>query len=321
MASYLNVTLNQLRAFERIVRLGSFHRAAEELKLTQPSVSQRIRELESALGTSLFVREGPRITPTAEAHALLAYADRMLETAGEMHERFASRDPLRGLLRIGVSENVALVCLTELFRRLEQRYPAIKASLFVGDSSALSQQLNQRTLDIAVVAEPKLEPHVAQVPVGVSRVAWFAHGGFKAPRGALTPQQLAHHHLMLSPPSARAHATVMRWFSEAGVAPTRVSTCNNIAVTRLAILGGTAIGLVAARIMQDDLQARTARMLTVQPPVPPHRVAICYQSSESGPALQAFVDLLRELIVQFGVFEEDRAEPRRASVAQAGPSP
>ena len=64
-------TLGQLRAFERIVRLGSFHAAALELKLSQPSVSQRIRELEAALQTPLFVRRGPRISLTAEGHALV----------------------------------------------------------------------------------------------------------------------------------------------------------------------------------------------------------------------------------------------------------
>ena len=71
------VTLGQLRAFERIVRLGSFHAAALELKLSQPSVSQRIRELEAALNTPLFVRRGPRVSLTAEGHALIEYADRM----------------------------------------------------------------------------------------------------------------------------------------------------------------------------------------------------------------------------------------------------
>ena len=89
----MNITLNQLRAFERIVRLGSFSGAAKELRLTQPSISQRIRELESTLDTSLFLRNGPRIKPTAEAHALLAYADRVLETEIEMRERLPLARP------------------------------------------------------------------------------------------------------------------------------------------------------------------------------------------------------------------------------------
>src|SRR5260221_11791537 len=107
----MNVTLSQLRAFERIVRLGSFHAAARELRLSQPSVSQRIRELEAVLKTPLFVRRGPRVSLTAEGHALVEYADRVLGAAGDMVERVATRDPTNGMLPLGVTESFALVCL------------------------------------------------------------------------------------------------------------------------------------------------------------------------------------------------------------------
>src|SRR3954471_11863703 len=122
----MNVTLGQLRAFERIVRLGSFHAASLDLKLSQPSVSQRIRELESALQAPLFVRRGPRLSLTAEGHALIEYADRMLATAGELVERFRTHDPLKGTLRLGVNETFAFVCLPQLLKRVEQSYPAIR---------------------------------------------------------------------------------------------------------------------------------------------------------------------------------------------------
>src|SRR4029077_4691246 len=101
------VTLGQLRAFERIVRLGSFHAAALELKLSPPSGSRGLRELGAALQTRLLVRRGPRISLTAEGHALVEYADRMLATAGELVERFRTRDPLKGTLRLGVNETFA----------------------------------------------------------------------------------------------------------------------------------------------------------------------------------------------------------------------
>src|SRR3989442_2937072 len=105
----MNVTLSQLKTFERIVRLGSFHAAARELRLTQPSVSQRIRELETMLRTRLFIRRGPRISLTAEGHALIEYADRLLGTAGEMIEPFRTRDPLKGMLRPRLNRSFSLI--------------------------------------------------------------------------------------------------------------------------------------------------------------------------------------------------------------------
>lgn len=302
IATMRNITLNQLRAFESIARKGSFQAAALELRLTQPSISQRIRELEASLGLALFVRKGPRITLTAEAHALLDYARRMLSIGAEMQSRFQATDPFHGELRIGVSENVALVCLAELLKRLEERYPSVNASVFVGDSTQLSLRLSDHALDVVIAAEPPVAPHIVQVDVGVSQLAWFAAAAYKLPRAALDAGRLAQHHLMVSPPPARAHATLMRWLSGSGVEPRRVSTCNNVAVTRLAILGGAVIGLVSARIMRADMAARTARVVEVQPPMPGHRMAICYRGGEACPALLAYVELMQELLAQFEVF-------------------
>ena len=298
----MNVTLSQLRAFERIVRLGSFRAAATELRLTQPSVSQRIRELESELRVQLFVRRGPRISLTAEGHALVEYADRMLGTAGEMADRFQSRDPLKGVLRLGLNESFALICLPDLLRRLEQRYPHIKTSVFVGDTGTVSRMLDQQALDIAVVSEPAVGAHVTREPIGRNRLGWFARADFALAREILTPLDLCRFHLIVSPPTARLHETVTRWFAEAGALPQRVSTCNSLSVTMLTILQGAAIGLVPIRVMQDDLERGRVKLVPVRPDVPAHRVSICYQSSEFGPGLQVLVDLTRELVAQHKLF-------------------
>jgi DNA-binding transcriptional LysR family regulator len=298
----MNITLNQLRAFERIVRLGSFRAAAEDLRVTQPSVSQRIRELESVLETSLFLRRGPRVSLTADGHALVEYADRMLGTVGEMAGRFQTRDPLMGTLRLGLNESFALVCLPVLLRRLEQRYPGIKTSVFVGDTGTVSRLLNQQELDIAVVSEPAVDAHVRQEPIGRNRLGWFARADFAIRREVLSPLDLCQFHLVVSPPTARLHTTVTRWFAESGALPQRVSMCNSLSVTMLTILQGVAVGLVPVRVMQDDLEQGRVKLIPVTPEVPAHRVSICYPGSEAGPGLKVLADLTRELITEYKLF-------------------
>ena len=298
----MNVTLSQLRAFERIVRLGSFHAAARELRLSQPSVSQRIRELESVLKTPLFVRRGPRVSLTAEGHALVEYADRVLGAAGEMVERFRTRDPLKGMLRLGVNESFALVCLPEFLRRLEQRYPAIRTSVLVGDTGLVSSKLDAQELDIAIVSEPTVPRHVKQEPLGKNEFGWFTNTAFALPRRVLSPTDLRQYHLIVPPPPARLHATVNQWFADAGARPVRVSQCNSISATMLTVLHGTAIGILPARVMQDELAKRSVKLVRVLPKVPAHRVSICYQISEFGPGLKVLVDLTRELVAHYKLF-------------------
>lgn len=300
----MHLTLNQIKAFERIARLGSFSAAALELNLTQPSVSQRISELESALATSLFNRRGPRIELTAEGRALLEYADRVLNKTAEIVDRFRTRDPLRGMLRIGLSDSFALFCLPDLLRRLEQRYPAVKASVFVGDTGAVSQRLNSRELDIAIVSEvAELGHHVRQAQIGHGRLGWFSHPQFKVPRRRLSPADLGQYHLFVGPPSSQQYRTVSEWFSRAGVTPNRISTCNSIAVTIETVRAGVALAAIPDRIMRSDLESGRVKLLSVTPAMPAHAVSIGYQLSEFGPGLGVVVELTRELIAEYQVLE------------------
>jgi DNA-binding transcriptional LysR family regulator len=296
------LTLAQIRTFHAIVRLGSFHAAAKVLSLTQPSVSQRVRELELALGTELFIRRGPRVTLTAEGHALIDHAERLLENADGIIARFRGNNPLQGILRLGLNETFALVCLPELLRRLRESYPDLKTSVHVGDTEAVTRLLNDRKLDVAIVSQPDLEPHVDAQFIGINEFAWIAGANLPVPDGVLSPAALSLLHLTISPSSARLHGTAMTWFARAGVAPTRLSTCNNLSVTKLSILRGLAVGLVPIRVMQDGLQSGEAKILPVTPPIPGHRVSLCYQASEFGPSLQQILDVIRELVVQNKVF-------------------
>jgi DNA-binding transcriptional LysR family regulator len=230
------------------------------------------------------------------------YADRVLVAAGEMADRFATRDPLKGVLRLGVNETFALCCLPQLLHRLEQRYPAVRTSVLVGDTGVVSAKLDAQELDIAVVSEPSVPRHVKQEPLGKNEFGWFAGTDFDVPRRVLSRADLRAQHLIVPSPPARLHATIMQWFADARVRPTRISTCNSISATMLAVLQGAAIGLLPVRVMQDDLAKRAARLLRVSPKVPAHRVTICYQASELGPGIEALVDLTRELVAQNKVF-------------------
>ena len=222
--------------------------------------------------------------------------------AVELAERFRTRDPLKGTLRMGVNETFAFICLPELLKRMEQQYPAIRTSVFVGDTGVVSARLNDQALDIAVVSEPTVAPHVSQEPLGANAFGWFASTSLTLPRRTLTPADLEHYQLLVPPPPARLHATVAKWFADAGVKPRRISTCNSIHATAEAIAQGVAIGIVPVRIMHAAVEKRGVRLLKLNPPLPAHQVAICYQIREFGPGLKVLVELIRELAARSKLF-------------------
>jgi DNA-binding transcriptional LysR family regulator len=300
----MRITLAQIRTFQHIAQLGTFQAAADALNLTQPSVSQRIRELETILGTELFVRKGPRVSLTAEGRALIGYADHLISVAEQIDDRFRNRDPLKGVLRLGINESFALVCLPELLRNLEERYPNLRISVHVGDTGVVSKLLNERKLDVGVVSEPRLDPHVQASPLGTNELQWAASPTLALPRTALTPEDIGSLHVLISPPGARLHATVTGWFQRAGVIPLRVSTCNSISATIQLIAAGAAIGLIPACLLREELPTGRLRAVQVTPGIPGHRVSLCHQSGEFGPGLDIVLATIRDLTAKYEIFAQ-----------------
>jgi DNA-binding transcriptional LysR family regulator len=298
----MNVTLDQLKAFDRVVKLGTFHAAALALHITQPSVSTRIKELEAALGAQLFVRNGPRIRITAEGHALVAYAEQMLETTDAIGARFKTRSPLKSVLRIGMNESFALISFMDLLKKLELYYPQIQTSVFIGDTSTLSGKLNERQLDIAIVSEPVVDAHVTTLYLGENEFGWFAPYGAPFAKDELTPQALAEHPMIVSGPNGLLYATANAWFAKTGITPKRLTTCNNIWVTMQVVAQGLAVGLLPTRVVRLEVESRRICRLKVKPDVRSHGVYMCYQTSEFGSEMATLVDLVNELIRRHSLF-------------------
>jgi DNA-binding transcriptional LysR family regulator len=298
MPAYNNITLAQIRAFERTARLGGVHAAARHLNLTQPAVSRRIRELELALGVKVFERSGRSLRITSEGAGLLGYASELISTADEMALRATSGDPLRGTLRLGVSGSFALVGLDILLDRVRQRHPDLKATVHVGDSQTISGLLNDFKLDLAVTSEYRIAEHVHRERIGVNRHGWFAASSMELGDDRLSPADLARHHLIVTPPPTRQNATVMQWFRHAGASPQRVSTCNDVTATIRIILRGLAVGWIPVRLMKPYVEQRLARELDVAPAIPPYEVWACYQVEELGPGLRQLVDIVRSIAAE-----------------------
>jgi len=298
----MRFTIAQIEAFSSIVDTGSFSAAARRLNLTQPTISQRIRELESAIGASLFFRRGPRILLTPEGQALVDYSSRVLGAAGDLAAHFQGRNPLKGVLRLGVPSTFAVTCMTELLMRLDRRYPNLKASVQISDSATMEQMLEAHQLDIAILVEPVSSARVRQQPLGNDELAWAASPDLHLPR-TLRPADLAELHVMLTPSPSRLRVTVMDWFAAAGSMPTRLSTCNNLTVLLQTLSSGLAVGVLPLRILQPDITAGRLRHLQVTPPLPPHRMVICHQTEGLGPGVHDVVALMRDLIAEHALFD------------------
>src|SRR4051812_39632895 len=109
MAALMSLDLHKLEIFVTIARLASFTRAADNLHMTQPTVSQQLAILEAQIGTPLIERDTRRLRLTAAGEALLPYAEKLLALSNEATEATRAAAGLADrTLRLGVGHTMAI---------------------------------------------------------------------------------------------------------------------------------------------------------------------------------------------------------------------
>ncbi len=128
---YKQNRLKQLRAFCFTARSGSISKAADQLYLSQPSVSLQIQALERELNTMLFERRGPKIKLTPDGEALLEIALPLVEGMDSLRDTFAEccGDLNSGFLSIAAGESTILYILPQYLKKFAQRYPGVRIRL------------------------------------------------------------------------------------------------------------------------------------------------------------------------------------------------
>ena len=142
-------TLRQLQMFEAVARKQSYSRAAEELGVSQPSVSVQVRELEKDLGVELFARSG-RHTSLTEAGAI--FYGRTVKILEGVEQSLVEVDGYlgleRGRLRLGATETLGLYVLPDLIARFSDEHPGLDVELTLESNEELLDGLRRGRLDV-----------------------------------------------------------------------------------------------------------------------------------------------------------------------------
>jgi DNA-binding transcriptional LysR family regulator len=295
-------SLAQLEAFMAICTLGTFRAAAEHLNVTQPSISLRISELESALGVKLFGKRGRTIALSPEGVIMRRYAERGLGLFDEMEEMLRSADPLAGLLRLGAVDTVAMTCLPEVVRALEAAYPQLKIELTISSNHGLLELLDQNKLDIVFVLEPHLRRNLWSELLGQVDIAWLGSADKQIGKDILHPKDLVREHILIRTPPSRLNEIVSNWFSSEKVPAPQFNLCTNIAVIARFVISGLAISVLPVCVVQRELDAGLVVRYRQHPELKPLSLYAAGQIASRSASTDAIVGTMRQVLDQAGIF-------------------
>ena len=162
----MSITLTQLRSFLAVMRGGSVTAAADELVVTQPSVSAAVAALSRELGTPVTEREGRGIRPTAAGTAFAPFA---ADVIGLLEEgRRAAREAAQladRRLRLAAVTTAAESFVPPLMRAFAQSYDSIGMTLAVGNREQVLDLVLDHRADVAIGGRPPRDPRVQATPI------------------------------------------------------------------------------------------------------------------------------------------------------------
>lgn len=259
-----NVTLRQMRVFAAVAQNRSFTRAARELHLTQPAISQQIKLLETEIGLPLLEHVGRQIHLTAAGDELLRYASQVTDLLREAGESLAAMRGLRrGVLKLG-AVSTAKYFAPSLLSAFAPQYPEVTIRFSVGNREEIIQQLASNQIDLVIMGRPPRELVTVAEPFAKHPLVIIASPNHPlAGKRRIPLQRLGSEKFIIREEGSGTRASMEHVFRERGV-PIHVSMeVSSNETIKQAVMAGMGISFISIHTVGLELAAGKLSILNV----------------------------------------------------------
>ncbi|MEV8098190.1 transcriptional regulator CynR [Kitasatospora sp. NPDC085879] len=281
--------LRHLRYLLAVAEHASFTRAAEALHISQPTLSQQIRQLERTLGVELLDRTGRRVRPTDAGEAYLRHARRALrELAAAERAVQDVQDLSRGTLRLATTPTFSAYLTGPLVAAFHARHPGIALDVREGTQDRIEAELLEDALDLGIAFGGSHRPGVAAQPLFPESLVLAVGPGhpLAGRREPLPAAALAGYPLALLSGSFATRRHLDAYATEHGLRLQAAVEAASIAVLVDLVAAGT-----LATVLPDPAVLRHPELYPVptDPPLPARTVVLLHrESAYRSAALRAF---------------------------------
>lgn len=283
------------RIFMHTAKLGNLTRAAQDLHITQPSVSYAIKQLEAQLDVKLFDRLSKGVKLTPEGAAVLEYAEKSFAILQQGEAKLqALKQMSAGELKIGASGPVIKHLLLPLLEFFQTEYPAVRIRLLQGKTADIRQRLKAGIIDIGFVHLPFSDPELTVQHVTDIQECFVVGSAYQHLSGqTITVERLAETPLLLLSEGSSTRMFVDQWFLSQGIkAEADMELSSMDMLVELAIRGYGA-AFVTQTFIQEQLNEAKLYVLKPSETVPIRSIGLAFKRETSlSIAAKRFVELL-----------------------------
>jgi DNA-binding transcriptional LysR family regulator len=290
----------QLAAFCTVVERKSFSRAAEQLGLTQPAVSQQIRSLEQRFGRQLLDRSGRRVEPTEAGRRLYRRAQRLLALEQQLVDEVVAETDgeLAGTVEIGASTGPGGGVVPLLLCEFQLRNPRVEVALSVFDTQRVVELVAERELELGVVGAARPHRSVVFEPLFRDEVVLVCAPGHRFAGKRLSLEQLRDEPLVVMQEGAGVRQVIEDELRHAGARLRDFDVRLELGLqesVKSAVAAGYGVSFISRSAVEAELAAGTLTAAQVEGLEPSREISLVRSSGRPlTHAAEAFVAFARE---------------------------
>lgn len=294
------MTLHQLRIFKSVAKHLNITRAAAELHVSQPSVSQQLRLLEEEFKVKLYEKVGQGIRLTEAGVQVVRKIEPILFHLDELEQylqatRKEKPDPT---LTVGVSYAISETLLPRALQAFRKIHPQVRIHIHADRSSVIEEAVLNESVEVGLFYNPSNHASLDYHYWGADNVVFVASRSDPLiGTDTITPDQLRALPIVVQKPRAKGDMPnkILDYLREQGFSPNIVMQCDSINSVRAAVAGGAGMGFIiesTARKQPDEL-----KLITVQgfETFAFEACVACHRNRVLSQPAQGFFELVRDL--------------------------
>lgn len=290
------MNLHQLRIFYTVARLGSFSRAAEELRISQPSVSIQVADLERSLRVDLFEQLGKRIYLTDAGRVLEDYARRILNLVEESNSALAEvAGEYRGRLTIGASTTPGTYVLPRVIGAFQEQYPNVTVTLDIANTRRLQERILRNELDVGIVGWEVSSHNLEVLPLLEDELMLVVPAGHQlAQAEAVQAKVLRDQRVILRERGSGTREAAEAALREAGVVLSPAMELGSNEAIKEAVAAGLGVTILSTLAVAPEVAARRLVVVPIKDVSIRRSFRVVYHRDKRiSKALRTFLDMLQ----------------------------
>ena len=249
--------LRQIEYFCMVGKLHSFTGAAEQLHISQPSITQAIRKLENEIDVQLFDRSKKKAALTVEGQAFFVRMEKILEDCQQaVQEAKDFKTWRKGTVKLGVPPMIGSYLFPDIFYGFKQAYPGLQLIAFEETSSLeTANKLEKDELDLAIIILPEKSETLNTLVITQEQLVLCMHPNHPlGQQKSVGFEQLKNEQFILLKERSYQHQIVISRCLRQHFLPNTILTSNQIKTIKNLIVNGSGISLLMTMVVRDDPQ-------------------------------------------------------------------